>query len=92
MVTGINNESTNSSISIFPNPFSEFTTIQIGKDIKLANAEMHIYDMLGKEVKLISKINSNEIKIDSKGLSEGMYLYKFINDGETIASGKLFIK
>ena len=92
MVTGISTEIANSAITIFPNPFSETTTIKIGKDVKLVNAEMHIYDMLGKEVKLINAISNHEIKIDSKGLSEGMYMYMFINDGKAIASGKLFIK
>lgn len=91
--TGIsNNSNLQNLVSIYPNPFSESTTIKIGKDVKLINAEMHIYDILGKEVKFINAINIHEILIDCNGLSEGMYMYKFINGGKAIASGKLLIK
>lgn len=91
MTTGIS-ESTNSVISIYPNPFTDFTTIKLDSKINLINAQMHLYDVLGKEVKLISEINASEIRVDRKGLSEGMYLYKFVNDGQVVSTGKLVIR
>jgi len=92
MTTGMQNAATDVSAAVYPNPFTDNATLKVGKDIKPVNAELHIYDVLGKEVKNISAISANEIKIDRKGLSGGMYFYKLINENKEIASGKLIIK
>ena len=80
------------SAKTYPNPFADYTTISIGKSVLLSNAEIHIYDVIGKEVKVISDIQSHELTIGRDGLKNGMYFYKLINKGEEIATGKLIIK
>ena len=90
--TSINSSTTSDLISIYPNPFTDAATIKIGDGVKLANAELRIYDVLGKEVKRISGITNNTVLLDSKGLSHGIYVYKFFNNGAEIASGKLMMK
>lgn len=82
----------NTEVSVYPNPFTDNVTFSIGKAVTLSNAEIHIYDVVGKEVKLISNVQSHELTIDRTGLSSGMYVYKLINKGELIGSGKLIIK
>ncbi|CAN5397585.1 hypothetical protein BH10BAC1_BH10BAC1_05790 [soil metagenome] len=89
--SSINNTTMSNVVSVFPNPFTDVTTIKIGKDVKLINAEIHFYDIAGKEVKVLS-VSSTEIQIDRKGLADGMYFYKLINKGEAISTGKLTIK
>ena len=79
-------------VKVYPNPFADNTTISIGKSVTLSNAEIHIYDVVGKEVKLISNIQSHEFTIDRNNLANGMYFYKLLNKGEAINSGKLIIK
>jgi hypothetical protein len=80
------------NVSVYPNPFADNTTISIGKSVSLVNAEIHIYDVIGKEVKAISDIQSHELTIGRDGLKNGMYFYKFINNGQEIGAGKLIIK
>ena len=80
------------ALSVYPNPFSDNTTISINKSIQLKNAEMVVYNVIGKEMARISDIQSHEFKLEKNNLSTGMYLYKLINNGQEIATGKLIIK
>ncbi|MGZ4118679.1 MAG: T9SS type A sorting domain-containing protein [Bacteroidia bacterium] len=80
------------SVKVYPNPFTDNTTISIGNAVVLSNAEIHVYDVVGKEVKIISNIQSHQFIMDRSGLSNGMYFYKLINKGQVIGSGKLVIK
>jgi hypothetical protein len=80
------------TVRVYPNPFADYTTISIGKSVDLSNAEIYIFDVVGKEVKSISNIQSHEFTIDRSTLSNGMYFYKLINKGQKIGSGKLIIK
>ncbi|MCW3082786.1 MAG: hypothetical protein JWP12_152 [Bacteroidetes bacterium] len=91
VTTGFAANAMNARVSLYPNPFTDETTISVGASVKLENASVHIYDVLGKEVKVVAA-NSNEIKIDRKGLAGGMYFYKLINNNQQIASGKMMIK
>ena len=51
-----------------------------------------MYDLVGKEVRLISDIQSHELMINRDNLADGMYFYKLINKGQEISTGKLIIK
>ena len=89
--TGIsNNNDLQNLVSIYPNPFLESTTIKIGKDVKLINAEMHIYDMLGKKIKTLLVPNGkNSITINNDDMNTGMYFYQLKDSEKIIATGKL---
>ncbi|MBL0329840.1 MAG: T9SS type A sorting domain-containing protein [Bacteroidetes bacterium] len=91
--TGIN-ESANleNLVSVYPNPFTDNTTISINKGIHLKNAELIVYNVLGKEMTSVKDIQSHEFKLDKNKLSTGVYLYRVINNGAEIATGKLIIK
>ena len=91
LTTGIAANTMNAHVSLYPNPFSDETTISVGNSVKIENASVHIYDMVGNEVKVVAA-TSNEIKIDRKGLAGGMYFYKLINNNKQIASGKIVIR
>ncbi|MCH7761676.1 T9SS type A sorting domain-containing protein [candidate division TA06 bacterium] len=79
-------------IQIYPNPFSSSTLMKFKSQIS-ENYTFVLYDLLGKEVKRIEGIRTNEVKITRGGISTGMYFYKLQNEKETIEAGKLiFIK
>jgi hypothetical protein len=80
------------NVSVYPNPFSNEAIISIGKSVSLSNASIHMYDLVGKEVRLISDIQSHELMINRDNLADGMYFYKLINKGQEISTGKLIIK
>jgi hypothetical protein len=89
---GIDESDLQNTVTVYPNPFTDNATVSIGKSVTLSNAEIRIYDIVGKEVRIISDIQSHQLTIDRKGLSDGMYFYKLINKGQEVHSGKLIIK
>jgi len=85
----VNDVQNNISISLFPNPFSNETTITLNKSIK--NGIMKVTDLLGKEIYLES-INGNEFKFQKNNLHNGMYLIQIISDNEIQASKRMIIE
>ena len=73
----------NEVINIYPNPFSEYFKINIRK---FQSAKITIYDILGKEV--INTVIPDDCTIHTKGLKQGIYLYKVIS-GNNVFFGKL---
>lgn len=79
----------------YPNPFNPTTTIKYLLPAK-SNVTMEIYDVLGKEIKLllneIQVQGSYEIKFNAESLTSGIYFYR-ITAGDFIETKKmLFIK
>ncbi|MBA3704742.1 MAG: T9SS type A sorting domain-containing protein [Bacteroidetes bacterium] len=81
----------NISLSIYPNPFNTNFTLKISEEIIISDVVMKIYDLYGKEVKIIS-ITGNETIIERNELKSGIYFYSIINDDRKIANGKLVLQ
>lgn len=79
------------TVLLYPNPFTDFTTINISKAIQVEEADLFIYDILGKVAMKISTINEHEFKLERKNLESGVYFYKLENQNKIIASGKLIV-
>lgn len=79
------------TVSVYPNPFSISTTINIDSKLELKNAEIIIYDLLGKKVKK-SPIVSNLSLIERDNLVSGIYFYQLTNTNQIIGTGKLIIQ
>lgn len=77
-----------SQFSIAPNPASDSTTIQVPSSI--TNAEVTIYDYLGRLVKS-QTIRSGSNNIDVKGIAQGLYSVS-IRTSEGNVSKTLLIK
>ena len=86
------NEIQSSSVSVYPNPFNESTTFSVDKSVQLKDAEFKLFDVVGKEVRSISGINSRQFTLEKNELSAGVYFYKLSNNGREIANGKVVIK
>lgn len=92
LATGIANYDLLNNVSIFPNPINTTATIQINETLKIKNAELKIVDVMGRTVKTISSIQSNEFTFDRDKLSDGIYFYELVQNGEVIGKGKLMIE
>jgi len=65
-----------SAISIYPNPCSNFVIIEIDDVSFMKNAEIDIFDVLGKKVNVSIAKNSNSYIADTRPLSEGLYFLR----------------
>jgi len=91
--TGIaNDQAASGSSTVFPNPFISATTIKISSSVKIENAELKVFDVLGNEVRNVIGINSNEIVFRKEKLTEGVYFYSLSRENIIIAKGKFIIE
>ena len=90
MPTGVLENNILNLIHLYPNPFSESTTLHID-DAQLIPSELKIYDLLGKEVKSY-RIQNAEMKISRDNLSAGLYYYRLLQKGQIVGIGKLMIE
>ena len=67
--TAIDEEITNSSIKLYPNPAKDYVTIKSSENV----ISIDIYAMNGEKVLSQSKITQS-VKINTSGLNAGMYL------------------
>ncbi|MDB4088923.1 T9SS type A sorting domain-containing protein, partial [Flavobacteriales bacterium] len=80
-------EQTNSLVNLYPNPTSDFVTINLANKSK---GQVIVLDLLGKVV-LNKEFNSNQIQLSLKSIeSKGTYLVKIMDsNGNVIANKKL---
>ncbi len=81
----------NQNIQIFPNPFDEFALIKI-ENTTSEPLNLSIYNSLGKEIRFIDNIITNEIQIEKKDLTSGMYYVELKNRTEIIGTSRLVVK
>jgi len=88
-------ESMNSSeisVSVFPNPFHERTVLKIIPQNIFNNCSLEIYNVTGKKVREIKFVNRNEIAIERNSLEAGIYIFRLFNEKELKATGKLVVQ
>ena len=74
---------------LFPNPFSEQTTLQIEQQLK--NATLTVCNALGQKVKEMNTISGHSIPIFRDNLPKGLYIFSLTEENNVIATGKLVI-
>lgn len=72
--SGIESLSKSSSITVYPNPCNEFATIKTNIPLVSNNPELAIFDLVGKEIHTSISKNNSQFIINTKQLSEGLYL------------------
>lgn len=81
-VVGINDINFNNQLNIFPNPISNFITIQT---TEYTFNEVTIINLKGQELRSIKLNNVNYQKMDLSDLKKGIYLLKIVSDsGQSI--------
>lgn len=91
--TGVSeSEYGNPNVVLYPNPFSETTTLEI-KDlgIEIKDLQLQIYNVFGEMV-LRSEINDSKHVITRRDLASGMYFYKILSGEKEFATGKIFME
>jgi subtilisin family serine protease len=90
---GIDEANFSGSFSIYPNPFSDNATVNYDlSSLKFSNAELHITDMIGKQLKSIPLSGKkNSVTVSRSDLKSGVYFYSLIIDGKTVKTDKLVI-
>ena len=92
IITGTAENSLQETISVYPNPFTNQTTIKFFSNENIENASLKIFDLLGNEIKNISGITNNEIKIERGNLTPGIYFYQLKDNINSISIGKLIVQ
>lgn len=84
-------ETIETTVLVFPNPFSRYTTVKIEGPI--SNRFMfRLYDSMGRTVQMIEIEGQKEFQVERGDLLQGMYLYQIEAEGKLIGAGKLLIK
>lgn len=87
---GINEVSDSPNFKIFPNPFSNKTTLEFNNPYG-GNCSLQLFNFKGQPVKFINNINSNKVIIDRDDLVSGLYFFHLYCDKKLIAKGKLTV-
>lgn len=75
-------------VNAFPNPFTHSTTIEV-EGTTYDNLTLCVYDLMGRQVSLLSEENTNTIELSRNNLETGVYVFKLLGNGEPISSGKI---
>jgi hypothetical protein len=75
--------------TIYPNPFSQITTIETEKI--LSNVEIILYNSLGQKVKELNNLFGNLFTINRDNLSNGLYFLKLKQGETTLITDRLII-
>ncbi|MBN4065972.1 T9SS type A sorting domain-containing protein [Candidatus Amoebophilus asiaticus] len=88
--SGVDMRSFNKNFQVYPNPFTNSTTIQYSLPQFTDNASLIIYDIKGKEIysKPIKK-QFGKFEINSTQLTPGTYFVKLVVDDEVVKMEKL---
>lgn len=71
----------------YPNPASNFVNF----DCEMQNATIAIYNMMGQEV-IRQDVNDSHVSINISDLTDGIYFYSVIVNGEAVKTNKLVVR
>jgi hypothetical protein len=89
IVLGMNESTTTTLVSIFPNPFSSVTTIETPGNLK--NASLTVYDLYGRLVKHIETSSGQKVSLFRDNLKSGIYFMQLSEGNIVIATEKFVI-
>jgi len=84
----VNSGTSNQVLTVSPNPFSSFTTINLNEGFKEGVYDLKMYDQLGKVV-IKTTISDPVTTLNTSLLHAGMYFYQVSANGKMVQSGKL---
>ena len=87
IVLGIDNHSTNLGLSAYPNPTTNFLTLNVG-NAELSTLNFQLYDILGKLIESRKIISSSET-IAIENLPTATYFLKVTNNNNEVKTFKI---
>lgn len=85
-----NNNVETSLVKVYPNPAQNEIVFETSGNFMLHNARLEIYDLAGRTIARVEKLNGNSYTYSIEHLEIGIYLFRFTNAGSQ-ASGR-FVK
>lgn len=79
------------SITAWPNPFRETTTIAIDNPVN-SRFTLTLYNLLGQAVRRFEDVSGSRFRIERHGLANGVYFLQITAQGKSIALGKVMIR
>jgi len=79
----------NNAFSVFPNPFSNYTTLHTNHLLK--DATLRVYNTCGQEVKEIRNISGQSVTLNREYLTSGVYYVRLTENNITLKVDKLVI-
>ncbi len=90
--TSNSNNNFNIGVSIYPNPFTESTTLTITGG-QMGNHELQLFNVFGQEVHPeIVRTSSGFVLQKGNDIQSGIYMYHIIMNGTHIHTGKLVVQ
>ncbi len=86
----IENPLTEDRINVFPNPFSNLTTINFSSTQKVINVKL--LDLLGKEINSWETKNMDKLVIEKESLHPGIYNLQIITDNKNVFNRKIIVQ
>jgi len=80
---------TYTAVNAYPNPFSDNTTFIIQSDKSAGIYSFELLDILGKQVRSMTGINTKQFQFSRNSLPNGIYFYKIYNAESIVGAGKL---
>ncbi len=91
LVSIYNNDLPKLNVFAYPNPFTEYTTIEMN-DSKNREFSMKLLNSQGQIIRSINNITVGQIRIERDNLASGLYFFQLSTDRQLVAAGKLIIK
>ncbi len=86
--SGINNaQASTTGINVYPNPTNSILNITISSELS-GSASIEVYDAVGKLV-IKESLSSETTTINTSKLTDGIYVFKVINNNQAIKIGKI---
>ncbi len=90
-ITGLSDVSREeNALLIYPNPFQDVTTIEF-KNKSVNAGKLKIYDVFGKEIRVLEMNGQNKYMLNRDGLASGLYFIKIEGD-DNYKTQKLIIR
>ncbi|MFK7905150.1 MAG: T9SS type A sorting domain-containing protein, partial [Chitinophagales bacterium] len=79
-------------IRVFPNPFSDYTTIEVEGLPQQGTYQLELLDVLGRKVREL-KVDNGEFGIERGDLKSGVYLFRILSlNNKLLGSGKILVE
>ncbi len=78
-------------VKLYPNPVTEFATIEFD-NIHGVNHSLHLFDITGREVRVIRNLHGSSLRFEREGLNDGLYIYRLSGENGAVAEGKILLR
>lgn len=90
LTTSIAENTSAKGLTVYPNPFSDYTTIKPG--IALNRPVLKVMDVVGREMSVDASYSEDAFTMHKGNLGAGVYTYYIVSENQKTLSGKLIVQ